>query len=493
VREAARPSSGRPVSLVARARAAVPWTATITGSALAARTLITLAAARFLPPYDLGLYAIVGLVLGFAFLFADGGLTQAVVSKQDAESEQLSSLHWCNVLVGAAVGVALCLAAPAISVAYAEPRLLDMLWLAALNFAVAPFGQISQALLQKRLSFGTLGRIEIASNAANAIVALLLLDLGAGIYALIVGQFAASLLRSVLLNVAGRVLARARFRLSASEIKPFLRFGFFQVSDRAINFFNARVDQLLIGWLLGPEALGYYSMAWTTIVEPIYRINPIITNVAFPIFARRQDDRAALRRGFLIVTKLLSTTNAPVVFGLAAIAPVAVPLLLGEQWRPTVPLVELLSIVAIARTIYNPVGSLVLAVGRADLSFYRTITQFLVQTPVYAVLLHYTGLLPSTYFICLVNVAAVALVYVFMLRPILGSFLVDYARAFLPAIFLAIGMALAVRLLSTADIHSRLIMLAAQFALGAILYGGTTILFRRGDMGEIAGLMTSRT
>ncbi len=488
--------SGRgavPVSLVARARSALPWTAVITGSSLAARALITLAAARFLPPYELGLYAIVGLVLGFAGLFQDGGLTQSVISRQEARPEQLSSLHWCNVLFGGAVGLALGLASPAIAALYAEPRLSDLLLLAALNFAVAPFGQISQALLQKELGFGRLGRIEVASNAACAAATLALLALGAGIYGLILGQLAGNLARSILLRIAARALVRTRLRLRLGEIKPFLRFGFFQLGDRAVNFFNARTDQLLIGWLLGPEALGYYNMAWTVIVEPVYRINPIVTNVAFPVFARRQDSPAALKRGFLIVTKLLSTTNAPVVLGLAAIAPVAVPLVLGERWTPSVPLVELLSIVALARAIFNPVGSLVLAVGRADLSFYRTVTLFAVQTPIYAVLLSTAGLVPATWFVCLVNVAAVPLAYAFMLRPVLGAFLRDYARAFLPAISLALAMALAVRLLSTAAIEPRAGLLAAQLALGAALYGGLTLLFRREDVSEIAGLVTSRT
>ena len=480
------------MSLVARARNAVPWTAVITGSALASRAIITLAAARFVPPYDLGLYAIVGLVLGFAGLFADGGLTQGVVSKREIRPDQLSSLHWCNVLFGATVGLVLCAAAPAISFVYAEPRLVDMLLLAALGFSVSPFGLISQTLLQKQLGFATLGRIEAASNAAGVLTALGLLAAGVGIYALILAQLATALLRTILLRVAGRALVQTRLRLRLGEIRPFLRFGFFQVADRAMNFVNTKVDQLLIGGFLGPEALGYYSMAWTVIVEPVYRINPIITTVAFPVFAQRQDNRAALRRGFLIVTKLLSTTNAPVVFGLAAIAPVAVPLALGEQWRPCVPLVELLSIVAIGRATYNPVGSLVLAVGRADLSFYRTITQFAVQTPVYASLLYFSGLLPATWFICLVNVAAVPLTYFFMLRPTLGSFALDYSRSFLPAISLALGMAVAVRLLETTPIHPRLGLLAAQLALGTVLYGGMTILFRRGDVGEIAGLMISR-
>ncbi|HLJ21951.1 MAG TPA: MOP flippase family protein [Stellaceae bacterium] len=481
------------MGLVARARSAVPWTAVITGSSLASRAIVMLAAARFLSPYDLGLFAIVGLVLGFAGLFADGGLTQSVVSTREIRPEQLSSLHWCNVLFGAAAGLVLCLATPGISRLYAEPRLTGMLLLAAVNFAITPFGQVSQTLLQKQLNFSMLGRIEVASNTTGVLVALALLAAGVGIYALILAQLATALLRSVLLRIAGRALVQTRLRLRPDEVKPFLRFGFFQVGDRAMNFVNTKVDQLLIGGLLGPEALGYYNMAWTVIVEPVYRINPIITTVAFPVFARRQDNRAALRRGFLIVTKLLSTTNAPVVFGIAAIAPIAVPLVLGEQWRPSVPLVELLAIVAIARAIYNPVGSLVLAVGRADLSFYRTVTQFAVQTPIYAALLYAGGLVPATWFICLVNVAAVPLTYLFMLRPTLGPFSLDYTRSFLPAVSLALAMAVAVRLLATTtSIHPRIGMLAAQLALGAVLYGGMTILFRREDVGEMAGLMISR-
>ncbi len=451
------------------------------------------AAARLLPPYDLGLFAIVGLVLGFASLFSDGGLTQSLVAKQDIAPEQLSSLHWCNVLLGAGVGLVLAAASPLIAGLYAEPRLTDMLLLAAANFAVAPFGQVSQTLLQKQLNFTTLGRIELASNSTNVLVSIGLLVSGFGIYALILGQLATALAHSALLRIAGRALVRTRLRLRPGEIRPFLRFGFFQLGDRAMNFINTKVDQLLIGAFLGPEALGYYNVAWTVIVEPVYRINPIITTVAFPVFARRQENRAALRRGFLIVTKLLSTTNAPVVFGLAAIAPIAVPLVFGAQWRPSVPLVELLSIVAMARAIYNPVGSLVLAVGRADLSFYRTVTQFVVQTPIYAVLLHVAGLMPATAFICFINVAAVPLTYVFMLRPTLGGFALEYLRSFLPATALAVGMAVAVRLLSTTPIHPRIGMLAAQLALGAVLYGGMTLLFRRNDVGEIAGIVMSRS
>jgi O-antigen/teichoic acid export membrane protein len=233
-------------------------------------------------------------------------------------------------------------------------------------------------------------------------------------------------------------------------------------------------------------------MAWMLIVEPVYRINPIITNVAFPVFAKKQNDPSALKRGFLVVTKLLSTTNAPLLFGFAAIAPHAVPLLLGDKWIPAIPLVELCSIIAMARTINNPVGSLVLAVGRADRSFYWTLVQFAIQVPIYATGLHLFGLIPATVLLCAINVAVVPAVYRWLIRPITGPMFGEYCASFAPAIGLAIGMGLLVRLLDHQNLLGGIPLLAAELLLGAVAYAGLTLLFRRGDIGLIAGLLTSR-
>jgi len=388
--------------------------------------------------------------------------------------------------------VAVCLAAPAAAVVYHQPRLLGMLMLAAGVFALNPFGQISRALLQKHLRFDAIGRADILANLAGAVCAVALLYAGSGVYALIWSQLLATALRSASLGLSGRGLLRARFRLRLGEIRFFLHFGLFQVADRIVNYLYMRLDQFLIASLLGPQALGFYAMAWTLIVEPVYRINPIITSVAFPIFAQRQHDRRALRRGYLLVVRLLATINAPLLLGFAAIAPTAVPFILGGRWQPAVPLVEILSVVALVRTVVNPVGSLVLAVGRADLSFYASLTQFLLQVPIYAGVLALGGLIPATLFLCVANIAAVPLFFLYLVRPTVELRFADYLAAFLPSIALAAAMALAVRLLSMADIASHLALLATQLLLGALLYGGLVLLFRRDDAGEFARLVLRR-
>jgi lipopolysaccharide exporter len=480
------------MNLRAIAIRSVSWTAGATASNLVTRFLVTLAAAHTLPPFDLGLYAIVNLVLGFAYLFSDAGLTQGIISRQDARAEQIVSLYWLNVVSGLGICAIFCLAAPLLAALYGQPRLLGLLLLAALNFSVVPFGQAYQALLQKHLRFSALGRVELATNILGGLCGIAMLYAGVGVYALVLSQLFSTTLRSLLLRIVGRSLLRVRLRVDFREIRPFIHFGIFQLGDRTLNYLNSRLDQFLIGSLLGPQMLGYYNMAWMLVVEPVYRLNPIITSVAFPIFAIRQNDLRALRRGFLVVLKLLTTTNAPLLFGIAAIAPNGVPLVLGQQWAPAVPLVQLLSVVAIARTVNNPVGSLVLSVGRADKSFYWTVTQFVVQLPIYALLLAHHGLQAATVFLCFVNVSAVLLVYACLVRPITGDMLAEYAATILPAIGLAAAMAVAVRLFAALDVASGIPLLATQLALGAGLYVGATLLFRRDELTRLVGLSAPR-
>src|SRR5882724_7285954 len=100
------------MSLRVKAVKAVRWTAAKSVGDIGSRFVITLVAAHVLTPSDFGLYALVNLVLGVANIFAAGGLTQGIVSKQDVTPDQLSSLFWLNLLSGILLSLLVGLAAP---------------------------------------------------------------------------------------------------------------------------------------------------------------------------------------------------------------------------------------------------------------------------------------------------------------------------------------------------------------------------------------------
>jgi len=152
-----------------------------------------------------------------------------------------------------------------------------------------------------------------------------------------------------------------------------VRFGSFQVGARTITFLYSYVDSLLIGRFLGATPLGYYSIAKNLVDLPLRYFNPSVNQVAFPIFSRIQDDDAALCRGYGQVIHVIATAAFAALMGLFVVAPTFVVTLYGAKYLPTVGLLQILCIVGATRALGNPIGSLLLSKGRADISFYWNI------------------------------------------------------------------------------------------------------------------------
>ena len=127
---------------------------------------------------------------------------------------------------------------------------------------------------------------------------------------------------------------------------------------------------ILIGRFLGAEALGIYSLAYQIVTIPVLKINPIVTRVAFPVFAKSQRDHSRLREGFLSMTNMLALISFPLLIGLAAVSDSFIEVVFGEKWLVAVPVLNILCIVGLLRVLMNPNGSILLAKGRADLAFY---------------------------------------------------------------------------------------------------------------------------
>src|SRR5215470_3254474 len=79
--------------------------------------------ARLLDPKDFGLVGMVTVVTGVFNLFRDAGLSLVTVQRPTITHEQLSTLFWVNILVGAILTLLSAAAAPVLVAFYHEPRL----------------------------------------------------------------------------------------------------------------------------------------------------------------------------------------------------------------------------------------------------------------------------------------------------------------------------------------------------------------------------------
>ncbi|MGB3081358.1 MAG: MOP flippase family protein, partial [Candidatus Omnitrophota bacterium] len=295
----------------------VKWNG-INAGIVATLQFVTLAIlARLLVPTDFGLMGMVLVVIGFARLFADIGVSNAIIYRQDATRESLSSLYWLNILGGIAIFFIVCALTPLVVILYHEPRLSSLMYLLALTFLITPFGQQFQMLLQKELQFKQLARITIIAAAANSAVAIILAIGGMGVFSLIWGQLVGAFVRVLQLSFWGWRRWKPQWHFSRNSLKGYIGFGLYQLGERTVNYFNSNLDYLLIGILLGAKPLGYYTLAYNLILRPSLKINPIITRVAFPVFSKLQNDVVKLKKGYLKVLQVLSLVNFPLMVGLA--------------------------------------------------------------------------------------------------------------------------------------------------------------------------------
>ena len=357
-------------TLKEQAVSGVKWSGISTG-VITALHFITLAVlARLLSPSDFGLMGMVMVVIGFAQVLSGMGLSNAIIQRQDVPESHLSSFFWINVLSGIVLFVCITLIRQIVVIYFRESSLSNYLIFAALIFLIAPVGQIFKTLLMKELKFKTISKIEIPGMVVYSVSSIGLALAGFGVLSLIFGQLIRNIFTVIFLFFTFRKTWLPRLHFNIKEIKSYLSFGAFQMGEKTVNYLSANIDYIIIGRFLGPAALGFYTLAYQIMIFPLTKINPVITNVAFPAFSKIQDDNYRMRKGYCKAINYISMLTFPMLAGMFVVAPEFIILVYGAKWEPTIIVLQIFCLVGIFKSPGNPVGSILLAKGRADIGFY---------------------------------------------------------------------------------------------------------------------------
>ncbi|MCF2908843.1 MOP flippase family protein [Pseudoalteromonas sp. DL2-H2.2] len=327
--------------------------------------------ARYLEPVDFGLMAILMVVIGFSQAFMDMGVSSAIIHRQKISKSQLSSLYWLNILSGALLALIIVILAPLIASFYEEARLANLLMILSSVFLIVAFGNQYRVLCQKELLFNLMAKVEIISAVLSFIVAVYSAYSGWGVYALVFAMLTQALTSSALfLYVGFEKFHIPTLSYKHSELKGFYSFGLFQMGEKSVNYISANIDKLLISKMIGFQAVGFYNMAWQLIIFPLAKINPVVNKVAFPVYAKVQNNQDALNRYYSMSVKVLSLLTVPILVFLSFFANDIVLIFFGEGWEKTAILVTVLAFVGVGKALGNPGGALILALGRADIGFW---------------------------------------------------------------------------------------------------------------------------
>ncbi len=358
-------------SLGREAGQALRWNTLATFSLLISQLLQLLVLARWLSPAQFGLAATVMAVIGFAQGFTDLGLANALVQRTEVSDKVWRSAFWFCVLAGTGLGLLLAGSSPWLEKIFHLQGFALILSLAAFLLPWTGAASVFQSELQRRLRFSYLAKVEIVAAWSALAVALLWAHWRPESMALIAGQGALALLRCLGFSFAFPLRILKGF-FHWVDLKPLMAFGGYQMGDRVLAIAALNLDRLLVARFLGVEAAGFYTVASQIALRPMALFGPMVLKTLFPLFTRMQEDKSRLAASFLRALSILSPGAALIYALMVGLADPLVRLVLGAQWIPAIPVLQILSGLGFIWVITNPVGSLMLALGRVQTGFWLT-------------------------------------------------------------------------------------------------------------------------
>lgn len=358
------------------------WTTASTVCTAIVQILRVSILARFLEKSDFGVVAIVTLIFGLVETFGDLGFSTAIMHKKDVNEKEFSSLFWMQLLLFVGIYLVSCLFTGVISDSYGEPALLHALPVALSGLIFFAIGKLYDTVLQKQFQFKVIAIRNIIAALISLVIAVILAVLGAGLYSLIISTLLQTLIVNVWNFAVGFKHYRIKLYFNFKEVLPLIKIGIYQTGTQIIDYLASRLDILLIGKFLGSEMLGVYNLAKDLLIRVFVLINTIANKVALPVFSYMQDDNQQLRDNYCRLIKTLSFVTLPFLTMIGALSSPLVIILYGSKFLEVIPLMTLLAISYLFSCIGNPVGNIITAKGRTDISFIYTIIRMAISIPI---------------------------------------------------------------------------------------------------------------
>ncbi len=451
-------------------------TLVIIGLGLAQMTVL----ARIIDNHQFGLLTVSLVIIALADTLSDFGIANSIIQRKEIGYLELTTLYWLNVGLGVVVFAAVFLLSGTIASVLHNPDLAPLIKTLSFAFILIPHGQQYRALMQKELAFNKIGSIETLSVMAGFTFTVVSAHFWPLAMTAILGYLVNSLVRTLLFSFMGRKIYRPGGCFDLRSVASNLRYGAWLTADSIVNYINTNLSTLVLARILGASVAGGYNLAWNVAVVPPMKLNPIITRVLFPAFAKIQDDTAKLRVNFYKLLSLVGIINFPALLGLMVVANTFVPLVFGDKWTFIIPILQLLCVVGLLRAIGNPIGSLLMARARVDISFKFNVFKIFLFIPAIFIGGYTGGAMGVTLGFLAVQLLNTVLSYFVMIKPVLGP---SY-RAYLMSIWLPLRLSIPTLVVSYALgplLKGSLplsLVLGLQIAAGALAFIAVLILSR---------------
>ncbi len=318
------------------------------GSAEAATRIVRLAAvlviARQISPEVLGTAALALSLFELIRVLTNVGVGQRIIAASEAELASIcntaNGLFWIiclSVMMIQLVGAA---------IAWLTFGLHDtaaMLGMLAIVYVFMPAGLVPIFLAMRAQRMGATARVAAVQNILDCVLTVALAVIWPSAWAIVLPKL---LTAPVWMLLARRTYCwRPDPSLGKAPMRAFASFGPAILGSELLSAVRLHGDKLLVGALLGTEALGLYYFAFNAGLGITLSLVTACNLVLFPQLARSQGEQR--EREYRSAMALSLAVIVPLVAAQALLAPLYVPIVFGAKWIAAAPYISLLACAAI--------------------------------------------------------------------------------------------------------------------------------------------------
>ena len=327
--------------------------------------LVGLVLARLLTPEE---YGLIGIILIFIALFnsiVDSGFSNALIRKTDAKDIDYNTVFITNMVLSIVLFFALYFSAPAIAKFFDQPSLTPLTRVMGSVVIINAFAIIHRTILVKRVDFKTQTKVSLIASVASGVIGIAMAVAGYGVWSLVGQQISRQFLNSLFLWIWTKWYPKIQF--SIQSFKELFSFGWKLLVSGLIDTIWREIYQVVIGKCYSADTLGQYTRAQQFGSIFSSNLTAVVQRVSYPVLSQIQDDKARLKAAYQKVIKVTMLVTFCCMLGLAAIAEPMIVTLIGEQWLPAVPLLQIICFMMMLYPLHAINLNMLQVQGRSDL------------------------------------------------------------------------------------------------------------------------------
>lgn len=318
----------------------VAWNSVNTFINLGISFFVGIILARLLMPKDYGAVAMVTVFSSVLAIFTDGGLTQALVRKENRTEADKATFFYYNLFTCYLVYGIMFVIAPLIADFYNMQILCKLARVSSLSLLITPFAGIQKINLTIALDFKTPAFIGIGANVLSSVFAIWMAFNGFGVWSLVIPNLLSAFISTCAFVFIVKWLPKEGF--SKESFRDLFGYSSKLLASGLLDRLYGSIAPLIVGKFFSPAQLGLYERArgWPTI--PSQTFTTVLQSVTFPVLSKIQDDEKRLADSYRRIIKISAYIIFPIMVGLAAVAKPLTIVLITEKWVDSVILMQLI-------------------------------------------------------------------------------------------------------------------------------------------------------